>query len=142
MLNRRVLARTCAILLTVAALGTAGAASPGAALISAGDLRTWLTFLASDDLGGRGNYSDGLDQAAARRAVEALLIGIDRYRVYVRPGERPPGSLTIRAAPGGGFEVELILPGVVASAATGLLGDGRDGFFCAFLPPAFYGPFS
>jgi len=55
----------CAILLTVAILRPAGAASPGATLINADDLRTWLTYLASDELEGRGNYSEGLNRAAA-----------------------------------------------------------------------------
>jgi len=64
-LNRRLLARVCAILLTVAIFRTAGAASPGAASITAADLRTWLTFVASDDLEGRANYTDGLERAGA-----------------------------------------------------------------------------
>ncbi len=30
-----------------------------------------------------------LDPAASRRALQALLVAMDRYRAYVRPGERP-----------------------------------------------------
>jgi hypothetical protein len=56
------------------------------------------------------------------------------------PEGRRPGSVTIRNVPGKGFEVELQLPGVVASRALNFLGNGRDGFFCAFLPPAIYRP--
>lgn len=54
------------------------------------------------------------------------------------PTRRAPGCLTIRAIAGRGFEAELVLPGIVAANASGLTGDGLDGFFCAFLPPTFY----
>jgi hypothetical protein len=45
------------------------------------------------------------------------------------------GLFQVRGAPGHGLEVELILPGVVASSAPGFL---TDGFFCGFMPPSFY----
>lgn len=64
-MNRRPLAQICAILLTVAILWGPVAASPGVAFIRTDDLRTWLTYLASDELEGRGNYSAGLERAAA-----------------------------------------------------------------------------
>ena len=41
------------------------AASPGLSAIRADDLREWLTYIASDELEGRGNYSIGLGLAAA-----------------------------------------------------------------------------
>jgi hypothetical protein len=56
------------------------------------------------------------------------------------PDGRRPGALTIRNVPEKGFEVELELPGVVASRASNFRGDGTDGFFCAFLPPSIYRP--
>jgi len=56
------------------------------------------------------------------------------------PEGRRPGALTIRNIPGKGFEVELEVPGVVASRAPHFLGDGTDGFFCGFLPPALNRP--
>jgi hypothetical protein len=39
-------------------------ASPGLSLIRTEDLKAWVSYLASDELEGRGNYSKGLDLAA------------------------------------------------------------------------------
>lgn len=36
------------------------------------------------------------------------------------------------------YEVELWLPGVVANDRESEFGDGKEAFFCAFMPPAFY----
>ena len=52
------------ILAAVLAVATLHAASPGVSRIRADDLRTWLTYLASDDLRGRADYAPGLDRAA------------------------------------------------------------------------------
>src|SRR5262245_46066898 len=64
-MRRRLLwiARAVAVVLC---LGTfpAIAASPGLALISADELKTWLTYIASDELEGRDTYSAGLGLAA------------------------------------------------------------------------------
>lgn len=38
----------------------------------------------------------------------------------------------------GRYELELWLPGVIANAASAMFKDGREGFFCAFMPPSFY----
>src|SRR5438132_824453 len=43
----------------------AAAALPGLSAIRAEDLKEWLTYIASDELDGRGNYSVGLGLAAA-----------------------------------------------------------------------------
>jgi hypothetical protein len=51
------------IALTVAVLHAA-AESPGLSFIRTEDLKAWVSYLASDELGGRGNYSAGLDLAA------------------------------------------------------------------------------
>ena len=53
----------CAAVL-VAAILRATAASPGLAFIRTEDLRTWLAYIASDQLEGRGTYSPGLELAA------------------------------------------------------------------------------
>ncbi len=37
-----------------------------------------------------------LDHTKARRVVEALLLGMDRYRVYVRPGQAPSGVAAVQ----------------------------------------------
>ena len=44
---------------------SASAASPGLALIKSGDLKEWLSYIASDELQGRATYSAGLGIAAA-----------------------------------------------------------------------------
>jgi hypothetical protein len=36
------------------------------------------------------------------------------------------------------YEIELWLPGVIANEVADKFKDGREGFFCAFMPPAFY----
>jgi hypothetical protein len=56
------------------------------------------------------------------------------------PDGRRPGALTIRNVAGKGFEVELEVPGIVAAQASNFRGNGTDGFFCGFLPPALYRP--
>jgi type III secretion system-like peptide-binding chaperone len=38
----------------------------------------------------------------------------------------------------GRYEIELWLPGVIANAVALEFGDGHNGFWCAFMPPAFY----
>jgi hypothetical protein len=48
-----------------------------------------------------------------------------------------PGYLTVRDFDAG-LEAELVLPGLVAAQSRGFLGNGHDGFFCAFLPPPVY----
>ena len=59
-----------------------------------------------------------------------------RYMLEFRVGaDRQAGCFQVRGAPGHGFEVELILPGIIASNARGFL---EDGFFCGFMPPSFY----
>jgi hypothetical protein len=52
-------------------------------------------------------------------------------------GEDSPfkGSFDIRNVPGKGFEVELIMPGIVASNVPAFF---ENGFFTAFMPPSFY----
>jgi hypothetical protein len=51
------------IVLTVAVLHAA-AESPGLSYIRTEDLKSWVSYLASDELGGRANYSAGLGLAA------------------------------------------------------------------------------
>lgn len=43
----------------------------------------------------------------------------------------------IRNIPGKGFEVEVTLPGIIASSACGFV-DNKNGFWTAFMPPGFY----
>ena len=38
----------------------------------------------------------------------------------------------------GTYEIELWIPGVIANDAKDMLGDGRDGFWCIFMPPQFF----
>jgi hypothetical protein len=38
----------------------------------------------------------------------------------------------------GQYEIELWLPGLIANDIADTFSDGRRGFFCAFMPPAFY----
>ena len=71
--RRRAIARVSAAVLALALSGawpgsfdsSASAASPGLALIKGGELRDWLSYIASDELEGRATYSAGLGLAAA-----------------------------------------------------------------------------
>jgi hypothetical protein len=38
----------------------------------------------------------------------------------------------------GRYEIELLLPGVIANEVADAFKDGQEGFFCAFMPPQFY----
>jgi hypothetical protein len=38
----------------------------------------------------------------------------------------------------GQYEIELCLPGVIANEIADRFKDGHEGFWCAFMPPAFY----
>jgi hypothetical protein len=48
------------------------------------------------------------------------------------------GRFQIEGAPGYGFKVQLIMPGVIASTTTGFLDDDDEGFQTEFMPPSFY----
>ena len=62
-LGARWAAGACAFVL---AIGAAGAQTrPTSPTTAADDLRTWLSYLASDELGGRANFSEGLGLAAS-----------------------------------------------------------------------------
>ena len=61
---RRRSAHLCAAILALAILRTT-AASPGLSLITIDELKEWLSYIASDQLEGRANYSAGLGLAAA-----------------------------------------------------------------------------
>jgi hypothetical protein len=87
----------------------------------------------------------GVVETIVRRASENGAVEADfkerftfEYNLKVTNFGIVKGCLTIRNIPGRGLEAELILPGVLAASIAGLLGDGRDGFFCAFMPPSFY----
>jgi hypothetical protein len=65
----------------IAGLGIAGAPSPPAAkarsaAIRTEDLKTWLTYLSSDDLEGRGNLSEGLGLAGAYLVDQLKALGV------------------------------------------------------------------
>jgi len=50
---------------------------------------------------------------------------------------RKGGFCYIRNIPGAGLEVEVTLPGIIASLAVGFI-DNTSGFWTAFMPPSFY----
>jgi hypothetical protein len=49
-----------------------------------------------------------------------------------------PAMLRFHFVDKGRYEVELWLPGVIANDIADMFADGLQGFFCAFMPPAFY----
>ncbi len=61
LMNRRIVAAT---LIALLALGTPAHTTGGAESIASGDLREWLSYLASDQLAGRAVYTEGLGLAA------------------------------------------------------------------------------
>jgi hypothetical protein len=53
-------------------------------------------------------------------------------------GEQYRALLRCHSLGDGRYEVELWLPCVVANDASDMFKGGREGFFCAFMPPSFY----
>jgi hypothetical protein len=53
-------------------------------------------------------------------------------------GQEYPALVRCHSVDPGRYEIELWLPGVIANDARGMFSDGKRGFFCAFMPPAFY----
>ena len=63
-MNRPVRIQTC-VAVTLAAVVTLSAATDNLGSIDKSDLKGWLSYIASDELEGRGLYSAGLGLAAA-----------------------------------------------------------------------------
>jgi hypothetical protein len=62
-----------------------------------------------------------------------------RHTIRFRRGQDEQcGSFQIEGAPGYGFKVQLIMPGVIASTTPGFLDDDDEGFQTEFMPPSFY----
>ncbi len=72
--------RFAAVFIAIAATGVvlraALPAAPGMDAIQAGDLQRWLTYVASDDLEGRGNFSEGLGLAAGYIEEQLNTLGV------------------------------------------------------------------
>ena len=70
-----------------------------------------------------------LDQAAAREVLEAMLVGMDRYRVYVRPGHPRRGPeaepLEVAAREGAGTRYEALDRACVEGLVDLALGEGQ-----------------
>src|ERR1700704_7021238 len=64
-MNRPVRIRTCGAATLVAVVPLSAATGGGLGSIEKGDLKEWLSYIASDELEGRGLYSSGLGLAAA-----------------------------------------------------------------------------
>ncbi|MDO8834187.1 MAG: M28 family peptidase [Vicinamibacterales bacterium] len=73
--GRRIVVFTVAAALA-ASLGLQAQAPARADLISVPDLKQWLGYIASDELEGRGNFSEGLALAAAYIADEMEKLGV------------------------------------------------------------------
>ena len=75
---RRLLAGSVALALAITAVpgSVARAAGAGAKLISASDLKTWLTTISSDEFEGRATFSEGLGLAASYLASELRVMGV------------------------------------------------------------------
>ena len=75
---RRFLAGSVALALAITAVpgSVARAAGAGAKLISASDLKTWLTTISSDEFEGRATFSEGLGLAASYLAGELRVMGV------------------------------------------------------------------
>jgi len=52
-------------------------------------------------------------------------------------GQDIPGVIRAHSLDAG-LEIEVWIPGVIAADAAGMFKDGREGFFCAYMPPSFY----
>ena len=62
----------------------------------------------------------------------------DHWITFRRGPDEQRGSFQRESAPGYGFKVQLIMPGVIASTTPGFLDADDEGFQTEFMPPSFY----
>ena len=77
-----------------------------------------------------------IEELLAHESPDQSILKVFEF-VFHRPEplENLSGCLKIRDFEGQGFEVELIMPGIIASSVPKLF---DNGFWTAFMPPAFY----
>ena len=66
------------------------------------------------------------------------VINVDCPVAFRWKGRRIPGVIRLHSVDAGRYEVEVWIPGVIASRAAAMFKDGYAGFCCAFMAPAFY----
>jgi hypothetical protein len=69
---------------------------------------------------------------------EQNVMNVDDSFTLLWESQTYPAGLRCHSVDKGRYEIELWLPGVIANAVADLFADGHKGFFCAFMPPAFY----
>jgi hypothetical protein len=99
--------------------------------------RQWLSLLAAYDAPdiGRSRYFDDVRSIFESRKE---VTNFDHEFSLSWEGARLPSLLRCHSVAPGTYEVELWLPGVIANELADKFGDGREAFFCAFMPPLFY----
>jgi hypothetical protein len=66
------------------------------------------------------------------------VVNFDYDFTLVWENDEYPAMLRCHSVDKVRYEIELWLPGVIANDVADIFKDGREGFFCAFMPPAFY----
>jgi hypothetical protein len=97
----------------------------------------WLSLLESYNVPSSGHlryFGDVRDVYASGREV----INFDHDFKLNWNDRELSALLRCHSVDAGRYEIELWLPGVIANEMADKFGDGRESFFCAFLPPLFY----
>lgn len=83
--------------------------------------------------------SDYFRELRAAYAAGREVIGRVYFQVLLRwDGCEYGAAIRYHSFDQGRYEVELVLPGVIANDARKMFSDGHRGFFCGFMPPSFY----
>ena len=77
-------------------------------------------------------------QVRAIYESQQAVMNVDDSFTLLWENQVYPAALRCHSVDKGRYEIELWLPGVIANAIAAHFADGREGFFCAFMPPAFY----
>lgn len=97
----------------------------------------WLSLLKSYNMPGM-EHSQYFDDVREIYESGKHIINFDYdFKLYWENKELP-ALLRCHFVDKGRYEIELWLPGVIANNVADKFKDGCEGFFCAFMPPAFY----
>lgn len=97
----------------------------------------WLEYLTTFNMP-RMEGSPYFRQVRAIYEAQQEVMNVDHSFTLVWEKQAYPAGLRCHSVDKGRYEIELWLPGMIANAIVDRFADGREGFFCAFLPPAFY----
>lgn len=97
----------------------------------------WLTVLEPYNMPDM-EHSPYFDQVREIYRSGKNVMNFDHDFKLVWKNKEFPAKLRCHYFERGRYEIELWLPGVIANEVAGTFQDGHEGFWCVFMPPAFY----